>query len=108
MKTEPNELISLEVLAEAAECLRTIAHPHRLRILELLLSGEHTVGDLANVLGVSQAVASTHLGKMRDRGVLALERRGRSVYYRVAHPGLEGIMGCIRGRSANSQPDEEL
>ena len=39
-------MTSLEGLGQAAECLKTIAHPHRLRMVQLLLGGEYTVTSL--------------------------------------------------------------
>ena len=91
-------LIELERLEHAAECLRTLAHPHRLRMLEMLLAGEYTVGELAEACEIPSHMASEHLGKMKDRGLLHCERRGRKIYYRVAESGLAGIMACIRSR----------
>jgi len=35
-------LTELDALAEAAECLRTLAHPHRLRMVQMLFQGDHT------------------------------------------------------------------
>ncbi len=90
--------LSPEALAAAAHCLRTLAHPVRLRIVELLLEDEHTVGELAEACHVSQSVASTHLGVMRDRGILESERRGRRIYYFVHEHAATGIMECIRAR----------
>ena len=48
-KNKKPKLISLEALGQAAECLRTLAHPHRLRIVQMLLQGRYTVGELAEV-----------------------------------------------------------
>ena len=82
----------------AAACLKTIAHPHRLRMIEMLLEGERTVGDLAAACDVPSHVASGHLGKMKDRGLLTSERRGREVYYAIGEQGLANIMDCIHKR----------
>lgn len=90
--------ISSEGLEHAAECLRTLAHPHRLRMIELMLSGEYTVGELAEACSIPSPLASDHLGKMKDRGLLKCERNGRNIYYRVAEPHLCNIMNCIRDR----------
>ena len=100
------ELLSLEVLGQAAECLRTVAHPVRLRMIQLMLEGEHTVGELAESCGVPSPVASGHLGLMRDKGLLGQQRRGRRVYYHVSQRALEGILDCVErqfgGRPAGS------
>ncbi|MGA1525980.1 MAG: transcriptional regulator, partial [Planctomycetota bacterium] len=48
MKTSTSvELLGDEALEGAAECLRTLAHPHRLRMVQMLLQAEFTVGELA-------------------------------------------------------------
>jgi DNA-binding transcriptional ArsR family regulator len=95
--TKPT-LLSLEALNEAAECLRTLAHPHRLRMVQMLLNGEYTVGELAEACGIPSHMASEHLGRMKDRGLLSSERRGRRTYYQVAEEGLVHIMACIEDR----------
>ncbi len=91
-------LIPLESLEHASECLKTLAHPVRLRMVEMTLAGERTVGELAEACGVSPAAASEHLGLMKDRGLLASRRDGRRVFYSVAEPGLAGIIACVRSR----------
>lgn len=83
---------------EAAECLKTLAHPHRLRIVQMLLRDEYTVGELAEACEIPSHMASEHLRLMRDRGLLGMERRGRRVYYSVAEEGLRGIMNCVESR----------
>ena len=95
---QPPALIDLDVLAEAAHCLRTIAHPHRLRMIHLLLTAPQTVGELAEACGIAGAAASEHLRLMTDRGLLTARRDGRRVYHEVAEPGLEGIIHCIEQR----------
>ena len=96
--TEDKNLISLESLSAAAECLKTLAHPCRLRMVQMLLSDEYSVGELAQACDIPSHMASEHLGKMRDRGLLNAERRGRSIYYCIAEEGLSGIMQCIEKR----------
>lgn len=92
------QLLELEALEQAAECLRTLAHPHRLRIVQMLLQGEYTVGELAEACGIASHMASEHLRLMKHCGLLTSERDGRKTYYSVAEPHLESIMGCIESR----------
>jgi hypothetical protein len=47
MKKRPRPLTALDDLERAAECLRVLAHPHRLRMIQMLLRGRYTVGELA-------------------------------------------------------------
>lgn len=95
---QTQELLDIASLEKASECLKTLAHPHRLRMVQMLLRGEHTVGELAEACGIASHQASEHLGKMKDRGLLTADRRGRAAYYRVAEPGLKSIMHCVESR----------
>ena len=90
--------LCMEALEQAAGCLRTVAHPHRLRMIQMLLGGNYTVGELAQACDIPPSGASEHLGKMRDRGLLVGKRQGRSIYYEISEQGLGSIMDCIEKR----------
>ena len=92
------KLMSLEALGQAAECLRTLAHPHRLRIVQMLLQGRFTVGELAEACEIPSHMASEHLRLMQRCGLLAQEKEGRFVYYAIAEPHLASIMRCVEER----------
>jgi ArsR family transcriptional regulator, zinc-responsive transcriptional repressor len=92
------KLTSLAALGHAAECLRTLAHPHRLRIVQMLLQGRYTVGELAEACHIPSHMASEHLRLMQRSGFLAQEKQGRFVYYTVAEPHLANILGCVEAR----------
>ena len=98
MATSKLRLTELEALGEAAECLRTLAHPHRLRMVQMLLQGEFPVGELAEKCGLPSAMASEHLRLMQRCGFLTSEKNGRQVFYHVAEPHLKQILGCIEAR----------
>lgn len=97
-KSIPKPAGSPAAFAEAAECLKTLAHPVRLRFVQLLLHGRFTVGELAEDCGVPDNVASEHLRLMQRCGFFTSEREGRRVYYRVAEPHLANLMQCVRSR----------
>ena len=88
--------------ADAAECLKTLAHPVRLRIIQLLLHGRYTVGEIAQDCQVHGNVASENLRLLQRCGFLASERVGRKVFYQIAEAHLEGLMNCIEGRFLKS------
>lgn len=94
----PPRLMTLECLGQAAECLKTLAHPHRLRIVQMLLGGRYTVGELADACGIPSHMASEHLRLMQRCGFLAMEKAGRCAYYTIAEPHLADIMHCIEDR----------
>lgn len=97
-KTKPSKLTPLDALARAAECLKTLAHPHRLRMVQMLLQDSFTVGELAEACDLPSAMASEHLRLMQRCGFLSSEKDGRCVYYRVAEPHLKNILKCIEER----------
>ena len=93
------------VLDHAAGVLRVLAHPHRLRIVETLLSERLTVGELSRHVGLAQHATSQHLNHMRAHGILNPERHGRAVYYRVISPNARNVIHCIRRHEpGRSQP----
>ncbi len=94
----PPALTDLKALEQAAECLKTLAHPHRLRMVQMLLRGRYTVGELAEACGIPSHMASEHLRLMQRCGFMTSEKDGRNVYYRIAEPHLANIMTCIEAR----------
>ena len=96
-KTSPR-LSGLDALGRAAECLRVLAHPHRLRMIQMLLQGDFTVGELADACELPTAMTSEHLRLMQRCGLLTSEKDGRKVFYRVAEPHLKNILKCIEER----------
>jgi DNA-binding transcriptional ArsR family regulator len=97
--------IDLETLGNAAECLKTLAHPHRLRIVEMLLAARYTVGELAEACAIAPHVASGHLRLMQRCGLLEPVREGRNIYYQIAEPCLAEILACIRKRFYRTDPE---
>lgn len=92
------KLTEMKNLQAAAECLRTLAHPMRLRMVQLMLRGEFTVGELAGACEIASHVASEHLRMMQHCGFLNRRQEGRRIYYQVAEPAVEQIMNCIESR----------
>lgn len=97
-KTKKPRLTPLPELEQAAECLRILAHPHRLRIVQMLLRGRYTVGELAEACGLPSHMASEHLRLMQRCGFLTSEKEGRKAFYKIAEPHLANIMQCIEER----------
>lgn len=97
-KKRPLKRADMESLAEAADCLRILAHPVRIRMVQLLLHDRYTVGELAEDCGVLENVASEHLRLMQRCGFFTSEKVGRKVYYQVVEPHLASILDCIENR----------
>jgi ArsR family transcriptional regulator len=64
-----------------AQILRTLAHPTRLMILDHLHSGEKSVGELVELLGLPQAKVSQHLAQLRTQELVATRREGNTIFY---------------------------
>lgn len=91
--------LDFEALAAAAECLKTLAHPNRLQLVQILMSGKRiSVNDLADACGLSQPTTSEHLRLMQRCGFLSSQREGRTVYYEISESHLHEIMACIQKR----------
>jgi len=91
--------LSIEDLSRMAQVLKLLAHPQRLRIIEMLESVDNApVHDIVNHLGLSQAATSQHLNQMRRVGLVEAERRGKEVWYGISDRRSISILNCIRGK----------
>lgn len=87
--------MSGETRERAADLFGALSHPVRLQIAELLCGGERTVGQIAAEMGIGQSNASQHLANLTRAGVLVVEARGTSRYYRVRGPRIAKILSLI-------------
>ena len=69
-----------------AELFKTLGHPLRIRILELLRGGEVSVRDLLRQLAAEPPAVSQQLGVLRARGIVESRRADGTVYYRIRDP----------------------
>lgn len=77
---------------DAAEVLKVLSNPARLRLLCALLPGERCVGELEVALGASQSYVSGQLARMRADGFVTCDRDGRTIRYRLADPRIGPIL----------------
>jgi DNA-binding transcriptional ArsR family regulator len=89
----------MEVLDRTARVLRVLAHPHRLKIIELLAERKLTVGEVAEAVGIAPNACSQHMNMMKAHGVLSSERDGKVMYYHVEDPNALNVLGCIRAHA---------
>ena len=80
---------SLDSLGRHAALFHALSDPRRLRILDLLRSGEQCVCDLQAALDCGQSLLSFQLKTLRDAGLVAIRREGRWSHYRLAADVLE-------------------
>jgi DNA-binding transcriptional ArsR family regulator len=91
-------------LERASQALKAMAHPSRLSILELLSRSERSVGEMEQLLGLSQANLSQHLHLMKDRGLLSSRRAGNQVFYALRDPRILGLLALVMDLF---EPDKE-
>ncbi len=80
----------------ASQLFGALSHPTRIRIVELLERGEQSVNEIADALGIGQSGTSQHLAILSRTGVLAVEQRGASRYYRLRGPRIPQILVLIQ------------
>jgi ArsR family transcriptional regulator, zinc-responsive transcriptional repressor len=90
------DLLPIEALKDAAECLKVMAHPLRLRIVDILMQGEYPVNEIARLCKLSPHQTCEHLRMLKRQGLLGSDRRGRSVYYKISSRRLPQILHCVR------------
>lgn len=87
-------------LRRAADIIKLLGHPERLKIVEALERGERTVTEICELCRLDQATCSQHLKRLRALGVVATRKDGLFVYYRVTEPKVHHILECIRACDA--------
>lgn len=82
---------------QIAELLKMLANENRLMIFCSLMDGPMTVGEIGKkVPGITQSALSQHLGLLKAHGILADQRMGQSVTYRIADHRVEDIIHVLR------------
>ncbi len=79
----------------AASFLKTLAHEGRLMILCHLGTGEKSVGELEDLLSIRQAAVSQMLARLREEGLVATRRDGKTIYYSLADSNTEQVIALL-------------
>ena len=84
-------------LAEVkADLFKALAHPVRVRTLELLVERDRQVSELLAELGLEASHLSQHLAVLRRAGVVTARRSGNAVHYALALPAVADMLGAAR------------
>jgi DNA-binding transcriptional ArsR family regulator len=83
-------------MSAAAELFKAVAHPFRVKVLELLSQGESTIPELCEGTGVKPAHLSRHLTQMRGQGLIECVRSGGHLVYRLAYPEAIELLSAAR------------
>ena len=85
-----------------ARFFRALAHPTRIRLLEILVRGGRTVQELQDVLALGQPIVSQQLAVLRNQGILTARKEGLAVRYTIRDP-LVGDLLVVARRIFNNQ-----
>ncbi len=84
------------IFEKHAEICKTMANAKRMEIIYALKSGEKTVTEIVNTLGVHKANVSQHLSVMKGSGIITSRREGTNIYYRITNPKIVEACGLMR------------
>jgi len=79
-----------------ANFFRALAHPVRIRILEVLGKGERNVQELQEVLGLDQPVVSQQLAILRGKNIVTPRKLGTTVRYALSDPLITKLLAVAR------------
>jgi len=78
-----------------AEIIKALAHPTRLYLVDELSHGEKCVHDLADKVGMDMSTISKHLSILKGAGIVADDKRGLNVFYRIRATCILKCFGCV-------------
>ena len=91
----------LELMTQAADkasaLMKTLGHKGRLMVLCQLASGEKSVGDLSESLGIPQSPLSQHLSRMRQEGLVSTRREAQTIFYSLKAEDARKVIECLYG-----------
>lgn len=90
-----NMVIAMDTYSPQADLLKSISHPTRLAVLEILRDGEQCVCHMEAMLGLRQASISQQLMILREAGLVEVRRDGLNMYYRVVKPKVFEVLDAL-------------
>ncbi|MDA1100193.1 MAG: metalloregulator ArsR/SmtB family transcription factor [Proteobacteria bacterium] len=88
---------------DASRILKAMANERRLMILCYLNEGEHSVGELEKLLGISQSALSQHLARLRNDGLVRSRRQAQNIYYSLCGESARIIMQSLHNLIADDR-----
>ncbi len=85
-----------QLLTFKAQFFRALAHPVRIRILEILVRGGRTVQELQQALDVEQPLVSQQLAVLRNQNIVTTQKKGLSVRYALRDPTVGDLLAVAR------------
>lgn len=84
-----------ENAARACDLLKAMANPARLMVLCQIASGEKSVGELEEAVGLSQSGLSQHLAVLRNKNLVTTRRDGQTIFYSLSSQEAAAVMSTL-------------
>jgi ArsR family transcriptional regulator len=88
--------VSRPLYQAKAEFFKTLGHPARIRVLELLSERERAVGEMLPEVGVEATNLSQHLAVLRRAGLVTFRKEGSTVFYSLTSPQVAELLAVAR------------
>jgi len=100
-------MISRPISEVKADLFKALAHPARIRVLELLAEGERTVGEMQPLVGLESSHLSQQLGILRRARLVTTRKEGAAVVYAIKDPLLVDLLAVAKELLINSLAETE-
>jgi DNA-binding transcriptional ArsR family regulator len=105
---ENDTLMTAPIYQVKAEFFKTLGHPARIRVLEVLKGGERPVSELIPEVGIEASHLSQQLGVMRRAGIIQSRKIGSNVYYSVGDPKLFELLDVAKRIITSSLTESQV
>lgn len=89
------DIVTRDRFEERAKVVKALAHPSRLLMIDELSRGERCVCELRDLVGHDMSTVSKHLAVLKKAGIVADDKRGKQIYYRLKVPCVLNFFQCI-------------
>lgn len=93
-KSQKNEMLNEEIVYDLADLFKVFSDSTRIRILVVLFDGEYCVGEIADMLEMSQTAISHQLRILKQNHLIKYRRQGKSMIYSLADEHVKTIINC--------------
>lgn len=80
---------------KASILLKALSNEKRLQIACVLFEGEHAVGELEKIVGLSQSALSQHLARLRRDDIVKTRREAQTIYYSLSDPAVAKLLNAL-------------
>jgi DNA-binding transcriptional ArsR family regulator len=108
MSTRKKAEVNVPLSVAKADLFKAMAHPARIRSLEVLAEGERSVGELQPLVDIEMSHLSQQLGVLRRAGLVTARREGSQVFYAIKDPLLIELLAVARRLLLSSLDETRL